>query len=107
MSQHHIMFIFVSVKGFRTEIYVFNFLACRPYLMVTARSIYRNTESHVAFRKTTAALDTRLISSSAPCHEAKKVSRIAMRVFSYIKDLHNELPLCLLPPMVCSNDAIC
>jgi len=56
------------------EIYVFNFLACRPYLMVTARSIYRNTESHVAFRKTTAALDTRLISSSAPCHEANTVT---------------------------------
>jgi len=36
------------------------------------------------------AQDTRP-SSSAPCHEAKKVSRIAMRVFSYIKDLHNEL----------------
>ena len=72
MSQHHIMFIFVSVKGFRTEIYVFNFLACRPYF--TARSIYRNTESHVAFRKTTAALDTRLISSSAPCHEANTVT---------------------------------
>jgi len=49
--------------------------------------------------------DTQPISSSAPCHEAKKVSSITIGLFSYY--LHNELALCLLPHFFFSNDVIC